>query len=73
MTPPRAGTLFVDHGDVLALLPMSECIDAMTDALRTLSLGGPAQSDRRVVTRTSALLSAITMRVVLPSSSSSSA
>jgi len=45
----RAGTLFVDHGDVLTLLPMSECIDAMTDALRTLSLGGALLPLRQVV------------------------
>ena len=45
----RAGTLFVDHGDVLALLPRSECIDAMTDALRTLSLGGALLPLRQVV------------------------
>ncbi len=49
MTQPRAGTLFVDHGDVLALLPMSECIDAMTEALRTLSLGGALLPLRTVV------------------------
>jgi alanine dehydrogenase len=49
MTQRRAGTLFVDHGDVLALLPMSECIDAMTEALRTLSLGGALLPLRTVV------------------------
>jgi ornithine cyclodeaminase len=48
-TPSRAGTLVVSHGDVLALLPMSECIDAMTDALRTLALGGALLPLRQVV------------------------
>jgi len=48
-TPSRAGTLVVNHHDVLALLPMSECIDAMTDALRTLALGGALLPLRQVV------------------------
>ena len=48
-TPSREGTLVVSHGDVLALLPMSECIDAMTDALRTLALGGALLPLRQVV------------------------
>jgi ornithine cyclodeaminase len=33
------GTLFVSHDDVIKLLPMSDCIDAMTEALRALALG----------------------------------
>lgn len=45
----RAGTLVVNHSDVLALLPMSECIDAMTDALRTLAQGGALLPLRQVV------------------------
>jgi ornithine cyclodeaminase len=48
-TPSRAGTLVVNHSDVLALLPMSDCIDAMTDALRTLALGGALLPLRQVV------------------------
>jgi len=48
-TPPLAGTLFVDHDDVLALLPMAECIDAMTDALRALARGGALLPLRQVV------------------------
>ena len=48
-TPPLAGTLFVNHDDVLALLPMAECIDAMTDALRTLARGGALLPLRQVV------------------------
>jgi ornithine cyclodeaminase len=48
-TPSRAGTLVVSHSDVLALLPMSECIDAMTDALRTLAQGGALLPLRQVV------------------------
>ena len=47
--PPLAGTLFVNHDDVLALLPMAECIDAMTDALRTLARGGALLPLRQVV------------------------
>ena len=39
----------MSHHDVLALLPMSECIDAMTDALRTLALGGALLPLRQVV------------------------
>ena len=46
---PLAGTLFVNHDDVLALLPMAECIDAMTDALRTLARGGALLPLRQVV------------------------
>jgi len=45
----RASTLFVSHHDVLALLPMAECIDAMTDALRTLALGGAILPLRQIV------------------------
>ena len=49
-TPDRpAGTLLVGHDDVVALLPMSECIDAMTEALRTLALGGAVLPLRQVV------------------------
>ena len=47
-TPP-AGTLLVGHDDVVALLPMSECIDAMTEALRTLAMGGAILPLRQVV------------------------
>ena len=47
--PPLAGTLFVNHDDVLALLPMAECIDAVTDALRTLARGGALLPLRQVV------------------------
>jgi ornithine cyclodeaminase/alanine dehydrogenase-like protein (mu-crystallin family) len=47
--PLLAGTLFVNHDDVLALLPMAECIDAMTDALRTLARGGAILPLRQVV------------------------
>jgi ornithine cyclodeaminase len=39
----------VSHSDVLALLPMSECIDAMSDALRTLAQGGALLPLRQVV------------------------
>src|SRR5215207_2490758 len=46
---PHAGTLLVGHRDVIALLPMSECIDAMTDALRTLAQGGAILPLRQVV------------------------
>src|SRR5215207_4194307 len=46
---PHAGTLLVGHRDVIALLPMSECIDAMTDALRTLAEGGAILPLRQVV------------------------
>lgn len=45
----RASTLFVGHNDVLALLPMSECIEAMTDALRSLTLGGALLPLRQIV------------------------
>ena len=47
--PRAAGTLLVGHDDVVALLPMSECIDAMTDALRTLARGGAVLPLRQVV------------------------
>ena len=43
------GTLLVSHHDVLALLPMAECIDAMTEALRTLARGGALLPLRQVV------------------------
>src|SRR5574338_1551868 len=45
----QAGTLLVSHRDVVALLPMAECIDAMTDALRALALGGALLPLRTVV------------------------
>ena len=48
-TQSHAGTLLVGHRDVLALLPMSECIEAMTDALRTLAQGGAILPLRQVV------------------------
>lgn len=41
--------MLVSHRDVVALLPMAECIDAMTDALRTLALGGALLPLRSVV------------------------
>ena len=51
MTTARraSGTLLVGHHDVIALLPMLECIDAMTDALRTLARGGALLPLRQVV------------------------
>src|SRR3982750_2975330 len=51
MSTPQshAGTLLVGHRDVLALLPMSECIEAMTEALRTLAQGGAILPLRQVV------------------------
>src|SRR3954463_14724053 len=48
-TQSHTGTLLVGHHDVLALLPMSECIEAMTDALRTLAQGGAILPLRQVV------------------------
>jgi ornithine cyclodeaminase/alanine dehydrogenase-like protein (mu-crystallin family) len=45
----HAGTLLVGHRDVLALLPMSECIEAMTEALRTLAQGRAILPLRQVV------------------------
>ncbi len=48
-TQSHAGTLLVGHRDVLALLPMSECIEAMTDALRTLAQGRAILPLRQVV------------------------
>src|SRR5687767_7225533 len=47
--PRPAGTLLVGHHDVIALLPMSECVDAMTEALRTLARGGAVLPLRQVV------------------------
>ena len=44
-----SGTLVVGHHDVVTLLPMAECIDAMTDALRTLARGGAVLPLRQVV------------------------
>lgn len=48
-TPPGAATLLVGHRDVVALLPMADCIEAMADALRTLALGGALLPLRQVV------------------------
>ena len=48
-SPQQGSTLLVGHRDVLALLPMSECIDAMTDALRTLTQGGAILPLRQIV------------------------
>ena len=48
-SPHPAKTLLVGHDDVVALLPMSECIDAMTDALRTLAMGGAVLPLRQIV------------------------
>lgn len=48
-TPPHARTLLVSHRDVVALLPMADCIDAMTDALRTLARGGALLPLRQVM------------------------
>jgi ornithine cyclodeaminase/alanine dehydrogenase-like protein (mu-crystallin family) len=44
-----SGTLLVGHRDVVALLPISECIDAMADALATLARGGAVLPLRQVV------------------------
>jgi alanine dehydrogenase len=49
ISPHPARTLLVGHQDVVALLPMSECIDAMTGALRTLASGGALLPLRQVV------------------------
>ena len=49
MTAQPKGTLLVGHQDVRTLLPMAECIDAMTDALRTLARGGALLPLRQVV------------------------
>jgi ornithine cyclodeaminase len=46
---PDARTLIVSDRDCLMLLPMSECIDAMTDALRTLASGGAILPLRQIV------------------------
>ena len=48
-TTARSGTLVVGHDDVIALLPMADCIDAMSDALRTLALGGALLPLRQIV------------------------
>jgi ornithine cyclodeaminase len=48
-SPQKGSTLLVGHRDVLTLLPMSECIDAMTDALRTLTQGGAILPLRQIV------------------------
>ena len=46
---PHAGTLIVSDRDVIALLPMADCIDAMSDALRTLAQGGALLPLRQIV------------------------
>ena len=46
---PQARTLVVSDRDVVALLPMADCIDAMTDALRTLAQGGALLPLRQIV------------------------
>ena len=48
-TTRPTGTLLVGHDDVVALLPMAECIDAMTEALRTLAQGGATLPLRQIV------------------------
>jgi ornithine cyclodeaminase len=48
-SPQQGSTLLVGHRDVLTLLPMAECIDAMTDALRTLTQGGAILPLRQIV------------------------
>lgn len=48
-TTPRSGTLVVSHDDVIALLPMADCIEAMSDALRTLALGRALLPLRQIV------------------------
>ena len=48
-TSPAASTLLVGHRDVIALLPMHECIDAMAEALATLARGGAILPLRQVV------------------------
>ena len=49
MTFTRSGTLLVGHRDVVALLPMADCITAMADALATLARGGALLPLRQVV------------------------
>ena len=49
MTSTRSGTLLVGHRDVVALLPMADCIGAMADALATLARGGALLPLRQVV------------------------
>jgi ornithine cyclodeaminase len=46
---PHAGTLVVSDRDVVALLPMTECIDAMTVALRALAQGSALLPLRQIV------------------------
>lgn len=49
-TAPNAfATLLVGQREVVALLPMTECIDAMADALATLARGGAVLPLRQVV------------------------
>jgi ornithine cyclodeaminase len=48
-TTPRSRTLVVSHDDVIALLPMADCIEAMSDALRTLALGRALLPLRQIV------------------------
>ena len=47
--PNAFSTLLVGHRDVIALLPMAECIDAMAEALATLARGGAVLPLRQVV------------------------
>jgi len=49
VTSTRSGTLLVGHRDVVALLPMADCIGAMADALATLARGGALLPLRQVV------------------------
>lgn len=46
---PNAATLVVGDRDVRTLLPMAECIDAMTGALRALAQGGALLPLRQIV------------------------
>jgi ornithine cyclodeaminase len=45
----HTGTLIVGDRDVVALLPMRDCIDAMADALRTLANGGALLPLRQII------------------------
>ena len=49
ISAPEARTLVVSDRDVRALLPMSECIEAMTHALRTLAQGGALLPLRQII------------------------
>lgn len=46
---PASHTLILSHHDVIALLPVEECIGVMADALRTLARGGALLPLRTVV------------------------